>query len=66
MKKSWKTTFFGAGGLVGVWVAVLCAIFDGDPSTAPDYTTAITVSLPALGLLFARDNGVTSEQAGAK
>lgn len=66
MKKSWKTTLFGAGGLITVWVAVLCAVLDGDPSTVPDYTTAITLSLPALGLIFARDNAVSSEAAGVK
>lgn len=66
MKKSWKTTLFGAGGLITVWVAVLCAVFDGDPSTVPDYTTAITITLPALGLLFARDNSVSSAAAGVK
>lgn len=66
MKKSWKTTLFGAGGLIGIWTPVLCALLDGEVSTVPDYTTAITLSLPALGLLFARDNSVSSAAAGVK
>lgn len=65
-KKSWKTTLFGSGGLVAVWLPVILALVDGDPATAPNFNLAISVTIPALGLLFARDNDVTSEQAGAK
>lgn len=64
--KSWKTSLFGSGGLLLIWAPVLSAAFDGDPSTIPNFGLAIATSMPALGLLFARDNNRTSEQVGAK
>lgn len=65
-KSSWKTTLFGASGLVAIWVPVLLAVYDNDPATVPDYATAISLSLVALGLTAARDNNRTSEEVGAK
>lgn len=65
-KHSWKTTLFGAGGLAAVAFTAISALLDGDPTTNPDWNILITASLPAIGLLFSRDNNVTSEQAGAK
>lgn len=64
--KSWKTTLFGAGGVVTIIGSVLNALFDGDPATQVDWVTVCAGLAPAIGLLFARDNNVTSEQAGAK
>lgn len=64
--KSWRTSIFGVGGLFAVWSPVIMAALDGDPATVPAIGTAVTLSLPAIGLLFARDNKVTSEQAKAK
>ena len=65
MKASWKTTVFGAGGLLTVVAAALNAIFDGNPATNPDWTSVIAAASACIGLLFARDNNVTSEQANA-
>ncbi len=60
MKKSWKTALSGAVGALGVYFATL---------EDPLFQT-IGVILTALGTvlmgMFARDNNVTSEQAGAK
>ena len=59
--KSWKTTLCGVLGIVG---AAITQFF-------PEYPLVFKVGGfmaaigPALGLLFARDNNVTSEQAGA-
>lgn len=65
--KSWKTTLFGSGGLVTVlYVSVISPMFDGDPNTAADWTPVLPVLSLAAGLFFARDNNVTSENAGAK
>ena len=64
--KSWKTTLFGAGGLATVLFTAVPALLDGDPATNPNWDLVIGAALPAIGLLFARDNNVTSEQAGVK
>lgn len=63
--KSWKTT---AAGVLG-GLAILChqaqALLDSDPLTVVSFE-AVTMALGLLGVgLFARDNGVTSEAAGA-
>jgi hypothetical protein len=66
MSASWRTTLFGVGGVLTVVVAALNAIFDGNPATNPDWTSVIASLSACIGLLFARDHKVTSEQAGAK
>lgn len=66
MKKSWKTSLFGSGGIVVVVAGVLSALCDGDPATNPDWNLTIAALMPSIAALFARDNNVTSEQAGAR
>lgn len=64
--KSWKTTVAGAlTALIPVLNAVQ-AFIDGDPATVPDWGLAIAGVTAGLGLIFARDNNVSSESAGAK
>jgi hypothetical protein len=63
--KSWRTSLFGVGGVVTIIGATLNALFDGDPATVVDWVTVCAGLAPAIGLLFARDNKVSSEQAGA-
>lgn len=62
--KSWKTTSAGilaiVGGIVRFYFAVKAGQF-----TEEAITTSLTAVLSGIGLLFARDNNVTSEQAGA-
>ncbi len=65
MNKSWRTSLFGVGGVVAIVGSVLNALFDGDPATTVDWVTVCAGLAPAIGLLFARDNRVSSEQAGA-
>jgi hypothetical protein len=64
---SWKTTLCGiltiaASGITLVAIPLL----DNDPLTVPNYTAFVAALTAGIGLLFARDNGVTSEAAGAK
>jgi len=66
MSASWRTTLFGVGGIVTVVAAACNALFDGNPATNPDWTSVIASISACVGLLFARDNVVTSEQSGAK
>lgn len=65
MKKSWKTSLAGIAAILTAGGAALTAITDGNPSTEPDYAALIAAVMAGIGLLFARDNGVTSEEAGA-
>jgi hypothetical protein len=66
MKKSWKTTTAGAITALIPLAQCVAAVLDNDPATVPSWELAI-VGLGAFAVaLFARDNGVTSEQAGAK
>jgi hydrogenase/urease accessory protein HupE len=66
MKTSWKTTTAGVAGIAIAILSVAQATLDGDPLTVPNWEAAIAAVVTGLGLLFARDNNVTSEQAGAK
>jgi hypothetical protein len=63
--KSWKTT---ATGIVTVLAAIAGAakfMLDNDPATNPDWTAVIAALTAGIGLIFARDNKVTSEQVNA-
>lgn len=64
--KSWKTTVAGIAAILTAGGAALTAISDGNPATEPDYAALIAACIAGLGLLFARDNDVTSEDAGVK
>lgn len=67
MTKSWKTTLSGFLAALGVLIGPARAWLD---TGAIDAGTLVQVLMVVLGLLgvgtFARDNKVTSEQAGAK
>lgn len=63
MKASWKTTLTGVLTiLVAGGTAVKLLLTGGQP----DWTSTIAAVTAGLGLISARDNNVTSEQAGAK
>jgi hypothetical protein len=66
MKGSWKTSAAGIAAIVVAIASCVQAQFDGDPATVPSYEVAIAAIITGLGLIFARDNGVSSESAGAK
>ena len=65
MKKSWKTTTVGILAGLSIILAQVSYLLDADPETV----FSLEVVFGALGImgigLFARDNNVTSEQAGA-
>jgi hypothetical protein len=63
--KSWKTTVAGVGAILIAVGAALSATFDTDPATVADWGAVVAATIAGIGLIFARDNNVTSEQAGA-
>jgi len=64
--KSWRTTILGVVTGVGLLVAQVAAFLDTDPSTVASLE-GVLAALAVMGLgIVARDNGVTSEKAGAK
>lgn len=63
---SWKTTLAGILTIISAIATPVKALLDSDPATVADWGLAIPVVMGAIGLIFARDNNVTSEQAGAK
>ena len=64
--KSWKTTTAGVLAIVAAIATELAASFDSDPLTVANWDIVIAATLAGIGLIFARDNSVTSETAGAK
>lgn len=63
--KSWKTTGAGIAGIIGMLGTAVSAMLDGNPATVPQWEIVIPAVIGMAGLLFARDNNVSSEQAGA-
>ena len=64
--KSWKTTAMAIIALVIACLQGFVAFIDDDAATSPNWTLIGTTLMTTIGLLFARDNNVTSESAGAK
>lgn len=65
MKSSWKTTAAGIGAILVAVGSALTATFDADPATVADWGAVVAAIIAGAGLIMARDNNVTSEQAGA-
>jgi hypothetical protein len=63
---SWRTTVAGIGAILVAIGGALSATFDNDPATVADWTAVVAACIAGFGLIFARDNKVSSEQAGAK
>lgn len=61
--KSWKTTVGGVGSILSGIALILGGVVKGDYSHVPE---GLGLIMGGFGLVFARDNNVTSEQAGAK
>ena len=61
--RSWRTTTAGVASIVAAVSTALVAILDNDPLTVPDWTALGATLALGLGLVAARDNKVTSEQA---
>ena len=64
--KSWKTTVAGILAALSLLIGEASKAFDDDPRTQPSVELILT-GIAALGIgVFARDNNVSSEKAGAK
>jgi len=50
-----NTTVAGVGAILVAVGSILTAMFDGDASTAPDYTSAVAAIIAGIGLIFAKD-----------
>lgn len=50
-----NTTVLGIGAVLTAVGGILTAMFDGDPATVPDWTSAVAAVLAGIGLVFARD-----------
>jgi hypothetical protein len=61
--KSHRTTIAGIAAICTAAAAVLTGLSEG---STVDWTSVIAAVVSGIGLIFARDNKVTSEQAGAK
>ena len=61
--KSYKTTLAGIAAILVAAASVFTGLSDG---TAVDWTAVIGAVIAGIGLIAARDNNVSSEQAGAK
>jgi anti-sigma-K factor RskA len=66
MKRSWKTSTAGIAAAIAAIAGALNLVFDGNAATNPDWTAVIAAVVAGVGLAFARDNTVTSEDVGAK
>jgi hypothetical protein len=65
MKKSWKTTSMGIIAIITAVLSAVSALIDGNAATNVDITATIAAITAGIGLIFARDNNVTSEEANA-
>lgn len=61
--KSWKTTVSGIGAIIVAVINAAVGIINGTPV---DWASTMAAIMAGIGLITARDNNVTSEQAGAK
>lgn len=50
-----NTTVAGIGAILVAVGGVLTAMFDGDASTIPDWTSAVAAIIAGVGLIVARD-----------
>jgi hypothetical protein len=54
--KDKNTTIAGIGAILVAVGALLTAWFDGDPTTSPDFPTAVAAVIAGIGLILAKDS----------
>lgn len=64
--KSWRTTALGVITILSAVLGACKASIDGDPTTNVDFQILVAAITAGWGLIVARDNQVSSENAGAK
>lgn len=65
--KSWKTTLAGVLAIVAAAIAMIAnPLLDADPATVPNFVEFLSIAGAGMIGLFARDNNVTSKEAGAE
>jgi hypothetical protein len=65
-KASWKTTTTGILAIVVALAGALKAELDGDPVTVADWGAVAVAVMAGVGLIFARDAKVSSQQEGIR
>lgn len=64
--KSWRTTLCGVLMIVSSAISLIAMpLLDADPLTVANYEAFVAAVIAGIGLIAARDNGVSSEAAGA-
>jgi len=63
--KSWQTTLAGILQFLSVIATQFGYLVDMIPETQPDWGAIVASAVILFGLIKARDNGVSSEDAGA-
>ncbi len=66
MKASWRTSSAGIAAILVAVGTALTALTDGDPATLPDWGAVVAAVIAGIGLLFARDAKVSSQQEGIR
>ena len=61
--KDKNTTIAGVGAILLTGGAVLTALFDGDATTVPDWTTTIAAIIAGVGLIMAKDSSTPGSNA---
>lgn len=64
--KSFKTTILSVLAAAAIIIPQVLFVFDKDPTTNPDFSLIFAAITAGGAGIAARDNGVSSESAGAK
>lgn len=65
-KRSWKTAGSGLAALLSTAAIVLQQMTDADPGTNPDWPSLMPGIIAAFGLIFARQNNLSSQDVGVR
>jgi uncharacterized membrane protein YhiD involved in acid resistance len=66
MKASWRTSAAGVGAILVAIGSAVTALTDNDPLTIPDWGAVVAAVIAGIGLIFARDAKVSSQQEGIR